>query len=38
MIPVKTPDRGRFEIEGGPDGGAAIRAVSMFVAKACGLG
>ena len=35
---AKSPNRRRSEIEGGPDGGAATRAVSMFVAQACGLG
>ena len=37
-IPAKKPKRGRFKIEGGPDGGAATRAASMFVAQFCGLG
>ena len=36
VISAKSPNRGRFEIEGGPDGGAATRAVSMFVAQVCG--
>ena len=38
VIPAKSPNRGRFEIEVDPDGGAATRAVSMFVTQVCGLG
>ena len=37
-IPVKNLGSGMFEIEGSPDGGAATRALYMFVAQACGLG
>ena len=37
IIPTENPNKGRFGIEGGLDGGAATRAVSMVVAHACGL-
>ena len=38
ILAVKSPNRGGFEIEGGSNGGAATRAVSMVVAGSCGLG
>ena len=37
-VPAKSANRGKFYIDGSRDGGAATRAVSMFVAQACGLG